>query len=151
MRYRVLYIQNFLNAVDNEMLVQAGSKRFKPNYYAELVARTKFHEAHSYAAIATCNNYGTDLVIISSHNTKTQICMDYEGKVFSLSGKDKRFPLLDMVPPFHPNCLHLMYPMFESAMEVDGTLNSFSDFSNGRVDRPPYPASFIPLTKRKVA
>lgn len=137
-----------LEGVDKELLVQAGGKRFSPDYYAELVARTKFHEAHSCAAIATCKNYGTDLVIISAHNTNTEICQQYEGKVFSLSGNDPRFPLLDAVPPFHPNCLHLMFPMFESAMEAEGVIDEFVRFSNGESDRPPYPASFTPVKER---
>jgi len=119
--------------------VVAGSRAYKPAYYAQMVARVKFHEAHSYATIATSKNYGTDLVIISSHNTTTRICLPFEGKVYSLNGKDKRFPILNM------------YPQFESGMIAQGTLKQFEDFSAGRVVRPPVPASFIPIKKRKVA
>lgn len=141
---------DMLNSLSNNHFVQAGSKRFTPSYYAELVARTKFHQAQSLAALSMANNYDTDLVQVSSHNTTTEICQQYEGKIFSISGKDKRFPILDNSSPFHPNCLHLMFPTFESAMVVQGTLDSFSSFSLGKIDKPPVPSGFIPIVQRKV-
>ena len=134
--------------VDKKQFIQAGKMRYKPHYYAELVARTKFHQAHSQAALAQGANYGTDLMQVSSHNTITKICMDFEGKIFSMSGKDKRFPPLTDSPPYHPNCLHLIFPTFESAMQVQGTLESFSAFSKGDISRPPLPPSFIPIGSR---
>ena len=137
-------------SVKEERFVQAGRYKYKPSYYAEMVGRVKFHEAHSYATLAQAKNYDTDLVQISSHNTNTAICLDFEGKVFSISGKDSRFPILQEVPPFHPNCLHLQYPTFESAMETQGTLDDFSEFSKGNISVPPIPANFIPVSKRKV-
>lgn len=137
-----------LDSINGGQYVQAGRYRYKPSYYAEMVGRVKFHDAHSEASLSQARNHGTDLVQISSHNTTTAICIDYEGRVYSISGDDKRFPPLDNTPPYHPNCLHLMYPTFESAMEVQGTLDKFSDFSKGRIDRPPVPASFIPSKNR---
>lgn len=134
--------------VNKKWFVQAGKYRYKPSYYAELVARTKFHQAHSQAALMQAANYDTDLMQISSHNTKTEICMAFEGKIYSISGKDKRFPPLPESPPYHPNCLHLMYPAFESAMKAQGTLESFSSFSKGEISRPPVPSKFIPVKER---
>jgi hypothetical protein len=146
-------VKSYLNtptwdAVRKRQYVQAGKFKYKPHYYAEMVARTKFHQAHSQAAIVQGRNYGTDLQEISTHNTTTNICMPFEGKIFSASGKDPRFPPLDDVPPYHPNCLHLMFPTFESALEVQGTLEDFSKFSLGDVNRPPVPANFIPVGSR---
>ena len=110
-------------AIKNKQFVQAGRFKYKPSYYAELVARTKFHDAHTQAALMQARNYDTDLVIISSHNTTTRICMPFEGKIFSVSGNDKRFPPLNDSPPYHPNCLHLMYPTFISGLQAEGILN----------------------------
>jgi hypothetical protein len=140
-----------LDSVENGGLVQAGNFKYDPKYYAEMVARVKFHEAHTHATLMQANNYGTDLVQVSSHNTTTKICMPYEGKVYSINGKDKRFPPLMNTPPYHPNCLHLIYPTFESGMIAQGTLDAFSSFSLGKISRPPVPASFVPLGKRLVA
>lgn len=139
----------------NKRYVKTGigkkARHYTPSYYAEMVGRVKFHEAHSEAGLMQAKNYDTDLIQVSSHNTKTAICLDFEGKVFSISGRDKRFPLLTETPPFHVNCLHLISPTFEGAMEVQGTLDSFSAFSKNEISRPPLPASFIPIDERTVA
>jgi len=134
--------------IEGKQFVQAGKMRYKPNVYAELVARTKFIEAHSQASLMMAANYETDLTQISTHNTDCSQCIDFEGKIFSISGKSKIFPALYDIPPFHPRCLHLMFPTFLSMMEVQGTLDSFSAFSMGKISRPPVPASFIPVAER---
>ena len=132
-------------AVGKKQFIQAGKYKYRPHYYAEMVARTKFHQAHSQAALSQGLNYGTDLMEVSSHNTTTKICMPYEGKIFSASGKDPRFPPLTDSPPYHPYCLHLIFPTFESALQVQGTLERFSEFSLGQISRPPIPASLFQL------
>jgi hypothetical protein len=142
---------NLWRQVNEKQFVIAGTRKFRPDYYAELLARTRFHEAQSQATILTCHNYDTDLVQISSHNTTTAICLPFEGKIFSLSGKDKRFPPFTEEPPFHPNCLHLMYPYFLGALEETGTLKEYSDFSLGKTSKPPGRNSFIPIDERTVA
>lgn len=109
--------------IEENQFIRAGKFRYKPSYYAELVARTKFHQAHSQASLVQANNYGTDLVQISSHNTTTPICIPYEGEIYSISGRHPVFPPLPDIPPFHPNCLHLMYPTFESGLMAQGVLN----------------------------
>ncbi len=139
---------HLLESFKGERVIQAGSKTFTPEYYAELVSRTKFHEAQANAALVQAKNYNTDLVLVSNHNTTTEICQQYEARTFSISGKDPRFPVLDQTPPFHPNCLHLLYPVFEDAMIIDKTLQGQSDFSKGKINRPPVPKGFIPISKR---
>lgn len=102
--------------IKGDQFIQAGKYRYTPDYYAQLVARTKFHEAQSMAALTTAKNYDTNLVQVSDHNTKTEICIPYEGNIYSIDGKGK-YPPLEDTPPYHPNCLHLLYPVFESALE----------------------------------
>ena len=106
--------------IEKHHFVQAGSRKYTAHYYAEMVARTKFHQAHSQATLVQSYNYGTDLVEISSHNTTTAICIPFEGNIYSIRGGHPVFPPLIDSPPFHPNCLHLMYPTFESGLIVQG-------------------------------
>ena len=108
--------------VDERRFIQAGARKYRPHYYAEMLARTKFHQAHSQATLVQAQNYGTNLVEISSHNTTTKICIPFEGNIYSISGTHKIFPPLPDSPPFHPNCLHLMYPTFESGLITQGLL-----------------------------
>lgn len=145
---KALFETPIWEAVEKKQFVQAGKYKYRPHYYAEMVARTKFHQAHSQATLMQSANYGTDLVEISTHNTTTRICMPFEGKIFSIRGGSSKFPPLTDSPPYHPNCLHLSYPTFESAMKVQGTFEKFSDFSLGKTVRPPVPASFIPIGAR---
>ena len=107
-------------SIENKHLVQAGSRKYTAHYYAEMVARTKFHQAHSQATLVQSQNYGTDLVEISSHNTMTAICIPFEGNIYSIKGQHPVFPPLSDSPPYHPNCLHLMYPTFESGLIAQG-------------------------------
>jgi len=113
-----------------------------------MVSRVKFHEAQSAAARQTAANYDTDLIRISTHNTTTAICQEYEGKIFSISGKDKRFPILDQSPPFHVNCLHYETVTFEESLLAQGALDKYSEFSLGETDRPPTDPGFVPVSKR---
>lgn len=54
-----------------------------------------------------------DLVEVSSHNTDCDICKEFEGKVYSISGKHKEYPKLERKPPFHPGCRHYITPTSE--------------------------------------
>ena len=61
-----------------------------------------------------CGLFKTELVEASSHGYTCALCSSLEGRVFSLSGRDKRFPKLpDEVKKyggFHENCRHSFSP-----------------------------------------
>lgn len=105
--------------LDEDGLINVKGRRYQPRYYAELVARTEMRKAQSEAVINSCGQYGTDLVEVSSHGTTTPICLNYEGRVFSISGNSAEFPYLDLEPPFHPNCQHFLYPTSPEAVGID--------------------------------
>lgn len=138
------------NKLGDKKFVHINGKNYKPNYYAELLTRTKFHETQANGAMFTSLNYGSDLVRVSSHNTTTELCQQYEGKVFSISGRTKIFPPLFESPPFHPNCLHLLFPEFIEGYS-NKTLQEMSDFSMGIIEEPPFPKGFVPIKLRGVA
>ena len=121
--------------------------QWKISTYAELVARTKLREAQSISTINTGLAYGTDLVQVSSHNTTTPICLPFEGKVFSVTGKDKEFPVLIDMPPFHPNCLHVITTVFQEVLEHRG-IQKYIDFSSGKSEIHPTRRGHIPISQR---
>lgn len=57
---------------------------------------------------------GTDLVEMSEHHPTCGECAKYQGRVFSISGKDKRFPKLPQYAlshgKLHQGCRHTFYP-----------------------------------------
>lgn len=97
--------------IEKGQTLQINGRNYDPKYYSELVARTRGREAQSLAAVDTVRQYGQDLVKISSHNTPTPECQEYEGKTFSLSGETRGYTVLDRYPPFHPNCRHVIVPV----------------------------------------
>lgn len=73
--------------------------------YAEMVVRTTTREAVSVATKNAMLERGDDLVTISSHHHESDVCDRYDGKTFSLTGATEGHPVLDQLPPFHPNFL----------------------------------------------
>jgi len=108
-----------------------GAERsYEVDSYAELVARTKLIDAATTATIDTAREVGADLVQVSSHNTLCDVCKEFEGKIYSLSGQDSDFPQLEDEPPYHPNCMHSLTIVYREALEADGSLDDYISRSN---------------------
>lgn len=104
-------------------------------------------EANNTAVINTALDVGADLVQVSSHNTDTPLCQEFEGKIYSISGKDPDFPALEEIPPFHPNCLHSLTVVFREVLERRG-IDDYIAFSNGQTETHPTRESHIPVSER---
>jgi hypothetical protein len=71
----------------------------------------------------------TGLVRAASYKATCDVCAPIQGRIFSISGKDKRFPALSSVPGFdrgfkaiHPNCRHRLVPIvWEMCTEEEQT------------------------------
>ncbi len=108
----------------------------------------KDKKIESHPEIRQAISHDTDLIQVSSHNTGCDICQRFEGKIFSITGADKRFPILTDVPPFCDSCRHSIHVTFESGLLVQKTLKKFIEFSNGRTEKHPFDKNFIPISKR---
>jgi hypothetical protein len=94
--------------------------------YALLVARSTRREAVNAGTINQLTENGYDLVKISEHYPTCAICAQYQGRVFSISGEDGRFPHLDIAFNdgyfnIHPNCRHGVTPYIET-LQTDAEL-----------------------------
>ena len=92
--------------------------------YAETVARSTTREATNTATLNQLKDSGYDLVKISSHASKCGICAVYEGRVYSMSGNDSRFPKLSIAfsgvhMNIHPNCRHVLVPYIPAFNDVN--------------------------------
>ena len=80
--------------------------------YAAMVARSARIESTNIGAIGRALQSGTDYVKMTEVSQCCKLCGAYQGKVYCISGKDKRFPsLFDTVLKRkyalpHPNCRH---------------------------------------------
>ena len=116
----------------NGQFVTVNGRNFTPGHYAELVVRTRTREAATHGTIGAIAEQGVDLVQISVHeNPCTKICQALQGKVFSISGRDRRFPRLEKRPPYHPNCEHVLLPFIAEAFD-DADLDTLAEFSQSQ-------------------
>lgn len=110
--------------------VDKAGRRWSLGAYAQMVARTTTREAVSVGTANRLVENGHDLVTISRHAHDNDECSDYEGKTFSLSGNDSTYPELDRMPPFHPNCVHVLTPAeasFEQFEQAVGAADARDD------------------------
>lgn len=122
----------FSAQLEEGKLITAGGRNFQPGTYAELVTRTRTREAATWGTINTQADYGLDLVQVSTHESEVDVCTPYAGRVFSLSGNNPDFPLLDRKPPFHPNCKHVLLPVSATILRMRGQYDALSALSNNR-------------------
>lgn len=107
-------------SVFNEVIFfwDSAGRKWSCNRYAEMVARTRSREIEDIIMTDEMEEVGLDVVQINDVSTVTPICLQYENKYFSKFGKTPNLPILDVFPPFHPNCRHRMLPQreFENSM-----------------------------------
>lgn len=94
---------------------QPGGYQVSLDVYASMVVRSTTREATNIAQLNTAEQWGYDLVFVPEHYPTCELCAPLQGRVFSISGKDKRFPCLYDLPGFrdgyrnfHPNCRHVI-------------------------------------------
>lgn len=103
--------------------VDRAGRRWPLDVYAGMVARTTTREAMTAATANRLVESGVELVTVSSHPHKADECSEYDGQTFSLTGASTEYPPLDVRPPFHPNCRHVIGPadadldQFEAELE----------------------------------
>jgi hypothetical protein len=94
-------------------LIDRGSKRWKIDTYAEMLVRTHIIKANNSGFVNRLLENGLELVEMSSHGSSCPICQQYEGKIFSLTGNDKKHEKAPDLP-IHPNCRHSYLPYIEN-------------------------------------
>lgn len=104
-------------ANDGFLTVQYGSGKnayqVGLDTYAAMVARSTTREAGSLARENQLADNGYDLMQMTEHYPTCGVCAQLQGRVYSIFGKDKRFPPLSRVfqsgyRNVHPNCRHVM-------------------------------------------
>lgn len=130
--------QNLINKLVDQGLNGIKDKRGRMinlSAYAETVARSTTREATNRATMNQLTYNGHDLVKMSSHATTCKICAPLQGRVYSISGKDSRFPPLTRAysgvhANIHPNCRHVLMPYIEEladdvSVDIENSNRSF--------------------------
>lgn len=116
--------------------VDRAGRRWSLPSYAAMVARTTTREAMTAATTNRLREHGVDLVTITRHPHAADECTPYDGRTFSLDGATAGYPILDRLPPFHPNCAHVVGP-------ADADLDAF-ERELGLAAEAPIPAAPAP-------
>jgi len=89
--------------------------RFIPmEEYARMVSHVKLRETHTKGMEGLVQEHGHDLVQISHHVHKPDICTPIEGKVYSITGNTPGWPKLPRHTPFHVGCRHVETPFVDT-------------------------------------
>lgn len=100
----------------------AAGRRWTLDTYAAMAVRTTTREAASIGTRNRLLEQGLDLVDVSEHPHEADEhdeCDRYAGRTFSLTGKTPGFPILDRLPPYHPNCKHYITPSAKNLDQLD--------------------------------
>lgn len=94
---------------DEARLIEAALREKHPEIFNfDIVKLKNFNET-----LKKCKEFKTDLVECTTHEVTCEICSKYQGRIFSVSGKDKRFPKLPddvyKYGGFHKGCRHAFY------------------------------------------
>ena len=88
--------------------IQINGRNYDAGKYSELLIRTESRAAHSQATVQRLRDNNHDVVQITDHSTSCEICGQWDGNKYSLTGETPGYEILSEFPPFHPNCRHLI-------------------------------------------
>ncbi len=90
-------------------LIDKGGKKWQVDTYAEMLTRQVLANGGREGVFNTAQEYGFDLVMISTHGSSHEECRVWEGKIVSLTGKTEGYPTLEDAEDeglFHVGCKH---------------------------------------------
>lgn len=96
--------------------VSVGGRNYDLAGYAELVADARYSELYNRGQVNEYVEDGYALVQVDRHFTTAEVCMPFEGTIWSITGTMiGSYPPLSQClnggPPFHPRCSHYLDPI----------------------------------------
>ncbi|QWU17383.1 Phage minor capsid protein 2 [Paenibacillus sophorae] len=119
------------------MVAKNGARIPAEKYMASVV---QFHQrkAHVTGVEQMAIQNDRDLLYVNYVGITCSICAKYQGRVYSISGNDPRFPRLERRPPYHSHCVHSMSVWVEeytSAAEIEQAIqDSNRPFEDNRTE-----------------
>ena len=100
--------------------MQGKGYRFAMTLEERIAEAKKLNNEATIKMLNLAKEYGTDLIEVSVHGSPCKECAKYQGRIYSISGKDRRFPkypdwLLYNACPY--NCGLMSYPFVEGFSE----------------------------------
>ena len=98
-----------INSNGEYSFVTINNRNYQLDKYTELVARTTTREAATQGMRNRLLDNQIDLVEIDDHEGPCDICEEYQGNIYSLTGATEGYEIAPL-PPYHPNCRCVMTP-----------------------------------------
>lgn len=134
-------------------LVDKGGKRWSTEAYVNMVMRSTSNNVANEMQDARMDDYGIDLIEISSHIGARPKCAPYQGKVFSRSGNSNKFPPFSTTSYGSPdglfgvNCGHNKYPYVDGISKK--TYEPYDKEENKRVYKESQKQRYLERRTRK--
>ncbi len=101
------------------VLTDRGGHQWTLKRYSEMLARTHTMRSYNDSVINRAEQFGVDLVQVSTHGGACALCTPYEGNIYSLSGNNSKYPRYTLGLPIHPNCRHTLLYRPDLQVEED--------------------------------
>lgn len=99
--------------------IDKSGRKWSTEAYVNMVCRSTSNNVANEMQDERMKDYGVDLVETSSHMGARPKCAPYQGRIFSMSGKSKKYPAWSSTSYGDPagilgvNCRHIKYPYIE--------------------------------------
>jgi hypothetical protein len=93
-----------------------AGKKWTTEAYVNMISRTLCNQVSNDMQFARMDEYGTDLIEVSSHLGARERCAPFQGRIFSRSGKSKKYAAWSSTSHGEAagllgiNCHHVIYP-----------------------------------------
>jgi len=101
------------------LLIDSSGRQWMTETYVNTVIRSNVRRATTETMFVRMNQYGTDLIEVSTHSGSRPLCEPFQGHIYSRSGKSNKYPSLASTSYGEPaglfgiNCGHVSYPYFD--------------------------------------
>ena len=92
-------------------LRDSAGRQWRPDAYSAMFTRTRGRELEDIVRMDEAREMGVNIVQVSNAGTTTPICLNYEGKYYWVDTPVQGLERLPLRTPFHPNCVHRIYPI----------------------------------------
>lgn len=120
------------------MIYKNGAVMPAEAYMANVIQYNQ-RKAHVDGSINRMIENDQDLVQVNFVGITCELCAKYQGRVYSISGNDKRFPALTVRPPYHGHCVHSTSAWVEEYQDEEDIKQALSDsnrpFTDNRTEK----------------
>ena len=103
-------VKSLLGDQGFSVLLDRGGRQWSLRQYSQMLVRTHIMKSTNEGTLNRITEWGVDIVQISEHSGACPICIPYEGRIYSISGKSEKYDKLVLGVPIHPNCRHTFLP-----------------------------------------